>query len=692
MRPFNKAKKKSWGSLVWQDAVKDVKNHYLYKGPHAKGAIGLVDIEDGDNHYIIPINSLNNPVVIKPLISNIVTPNANTANWPLYYSFGHNIKYTCSCCKDTSTTPACEAGCEQGSITCESCGGEGGHGCQECDGEGNVECYECGGVGTIECGTCEGDGSIDCDECESSGEIGTECRICEGGGKIEDSEGNEEDCSNCDGEGKIFEECAHCIGKGNQDCHDCDGKGEYECGDCDGYGVTACEYCYEGWSECGDCGGAGQYTCGNCKGAWEAESCNRFAIERDERRMARVVEHSQSPIWHEENKIRLQSKDKFYKTELGNKIAVNYFKSILFSKEYISGSGYNYLGKGKIFNKVLNAEAERILKENTSWAKRVFDKLKGKSLGRSWSRNNVEIPWDNKRLRELFGKEPQFEKYDLDVLMMHIPRKVVINGMGEVVQNITPAFFPKFKFKETEKQMEYLMEYYTHPSWDNYLKELGLKVSDIDGSGMINILQRKMHTAGWYYIAGDEFYSGDKAKPNTSQIVIEYHSPKYSLIGYEEQIFNEEGYKRNIGGRSYGRLANKIKKAIGNDYKGTVIMSSINSGAGAYEGLNLTRNSFSSRQIILFDNPSSVDIINNIGQIRGYGWTRLYCLGNSTFYRVVADKLVVHKTGIVGWPKFPMVNVQDVKVISTNLKFYENPFVNWKGVSPLEFNDKKSLK
>ena len=689
LRPFAKAKKnqRNWGSILWNDAVKDVKNHYLYKDPHAKGAIGLVDIEDGNNHYIIPINSLNNPVVIQPLLSYLSTPNADTANWPLHYSFGHNIKYTCSCCKDTSTTPDCAAGCEQGELTCDSCGGEGGHGCDECDGEGNVECYECAGGGRIDCVECDGVGNLDCSYCGGSGNEEVECDICDGEGMIEDSEGKEEDCSACDGKGEITDTCSNCEGEGEVRCDDCAGQGDYECDYCDGYGSTGCEYCYEGWAECGDCGGGGQYTCSNCNGAWEAQACNRFGEDVEGRARPRIVEHSQSPRWQDENKIRLQSKDMFYKTELGNKIAVNYFKSMLFNKEYITGSGYNYVGKGKYFNEILKSEAERLLKVNKGWWQKIAERL-GRMQG--WSRDTVEVPWDYEKLRELFENETIFENYNLDTLMLHIPRKVTINGKGEVVQHIKPSTFPQFRFRETKKQMEYLLEYYTHPSWDGYLKDLGLKVSDIGGSGMVNILERKMNTAGWYYIAGEEYYSRSDAKPNTNQMVIEYHSPKYSLIGYEEEIFNEEGYKRNVGRSATVKLANRVRKKIGDDYKGAVVISTIHTGAAAGQGNNLTRNNFTSRHIIVFESPSSVDLISQMGLLGGYGWARFYCAGNSTFYRIAGNKLVVHKTGIVGWPKFPMVNVQDVKIISTNLKFYENPFINWKGSSPLDFDDKKS--
>ncbi len=693
LRPYAQQKKQSWGAMVWQDAVKNVKDHYIYDSPYAKGGFGLVDLQDGDNHYLIPLGSLNNSNIIKPALSSLNTPNPHTAEWPLFYSFGHNIKYTCSCCKDTSITPACAADCAEGSVTCDQCGGEGGYGCEECDGDGNVECYECNGDGMVDCETCGGDGTVSCNECDGNGEVEEDCDICDAEGVIKDSEGKEEDCSNCDGEGFIVEKCDDCEGDGYLDCYDCD-NGRIECQYCEGYGSTGCEYCYEGWSDCGDCGGGGTFTCSNCNGHYESSSCGRFPneelpLERMGDRQRRLIDHNISPRWIEENKIRLESKDKYYKTKLGNKIAVNYFKSRFFNAEFSNGVGFVYSTKAKYFSEILTAEAERLIKKNKSWAKKALALLKGR--GRSWAQERVEIPWDYDKLKDEFANHSNFKDYNWDLIRMHIPRKVNINVKGEVVRSIKPSVFPQFKFKETKMQMEYLSNYFTHPAWDVYLKRLNIRVSDLKGSGMINILQRKMYAAGWYYITGEEFYSWDKAKPNINRLIIEYHSSKYSLIGYEEEIFNKKGISKNIGVPTIGaRLANKIRKQIGTDYKGTVVMSSIQSGAGVDDGANLTRNKYTSRQIILFESPSSVDVINSMDKLGGHGWTRLYCLGNSTLYRIAGNKLVVHKTGIPGWPKFPMVNVQDVKVISTNLKFHENPFINWKGVSPIDFDDKKS--
>jgi hypothetical protein len=97
---------------------------------------------------------------------------------------------------------------------CNSCGGKGKLVCQECNGTGKnkLPCAFCDSEKFIKCPMCEGVGKID-----NSNDIQIICPKCQGFKKVK--------CPNCDGKGEVENKCEKCNGMGYNICPDCAGKG-----------------------------------------------------------------------------------------------------------------------------------------------------------------------------------------------------------------------------------------------------------------------------------------------------------------------------------------------------------------------------------------------------------------------------------------------------------------------------------
>jgi hypothetical protein len=98
------------------------------------------------------------------------------------------------------------------------------------------DCGRCSGAGYLNCSKCN-NGMVSCYSCGGVGR--SKCEYCDGAGKIQDvNEHNKNDirwrlCKSCQGTGRLGC-CGHCNGRGLVGCKKCNGSSRITCNQCEG--------------------------------------------------------------------------------------------------------------------------------------------------------------------------------------------------------------------------------------------------------------------------------------------------------------------------------------------------------------------------------------------------------------------------------------------------------------------------
>jgi len=702
----DKYAKNPWYGNIWEAYYYDYSDYQVLKNRDGFGMISKINLNDGNNHYALgdyrdSFPALGLTKIHRHLDSMRTKAGTTFIPWELYASLGHKINHTCSVCKDTEVMPECQE-CDEGANLCQNCGGEGGYGCEECDGDGHVECWDCNGEGEIDCYECDGIGEVDCEECDGEGETESDCSDCLGEKVIKDSSGNVDDCATCEGAGTVNSKCENCIGGGKMECGDCNGGGKHTCDECGGDGYTYCDNCNGGWVECSDCYGDGNITCPICSGAAAGGECNNYTIP-----------HALNDDWKSDDIRRLQSHDKFWRTEEGASLAVNYFKQNVLKTDLNN--------RKKFIQEKVSYLWDECVKGLSS-----YDKNAGGHL----------VKWDRDKAFKIL-EDNKWDENDMssEILTYHLPfylrgyRLSKLNlDKNEFLSRLKARFkfetLPKLLYPSPKKEYihtevsERLINYLQSPMWDDYFKTINLKCKPLPYAGKLNILDYNPPKLSWIHVVGPTNYGRNTngyIYPNVSSFSMAFEGVKGALQGYHHKLVSPELLDKlvknnfqGLGNRSSMQkihLGYLLHQHLGDDFIGFWRINKIIQGAAKsniYKGGKITNDTFQKNQmegvygfhsyIIVVKSQANIETMKNVARLSRLLTQRdiLYCRETQKLY-TNRLKPTESKHIVAGFPDFPWINAQDALVYETNLRFTEYPFMNWTINKPqLNLDDKKS--